>query len=248
MITVYPGPDRHHWSNEWLDSWQSFPATGNYDLAGNAHGVLLVNNDDTIDPGEGLDRHHHADVEILTWVIDGAVEHRDSHGNASVLRPGQIQRMTAGTGIAHSERNAMPRASHTPSRVVQMWVATDTPDLTPGYAEADLTDDLADGRLVLAASGRPGVAGAVSLANRYASLHIARLAPGGRCELPAAPFGHLYVPTGHLALTGADTALVAGDAARFTGTRATEVIAVDATELLFWEMHAQPVSSSGAPL
>ncbi len=241
MIIVHPGADRHHWHNEWLDSWQSFPATGNHDLTGNAHGVLLVNNDDTIDAGEGLDRHQHAEVEILTWVLTGAVEHRDSRGHTGILTPGRIQAMTAGTGIAHSERSALPRASGTPTRVVQMWVAPDTAGLAPTYAEADLGDALADGALVLAASGRPGTGAPVRIANRYASLHIARLATGGRVTLPGAPFGHLYVPTGTLMVTGGSegqTSLHTGDAARMTGAPAMEVIARAPTELLYWEMHA----------
>lgn len=238
MITVHPGAQRHHWNNEWLDSWQSFPATGNYDLAGNAHGVLMVNNDDTIDPGEGLDRHYHDETEILTWVLEGAVEHRDSHGNTGVLRPGQIQRMTAGTGIAHSERNAMSRASRIQSRVVQMWVAPDTPGLSPGYAEADIADLLDGGGLVAAASGRPGVDAAVTLANRFATLHVARLTPGQRVTLPAAPFGHLYLPTGRMTVTGIDAELEVGDAVRLTSESETGVAAIEASEMLYWEMHA----------
>lgn len=238
MITVHPAAQRHHWNNEWLDSWQSFPATGNYDLAGNAHGVLLVNNDDMIDPGEGLDRHQHADVEILTWVLEGAVEHRDSDGNTGVLRPGQLQQMTAGTGVSHSERSAMPRSSRVPTRVVQMWIEPDARGLTPGYAEADLSSLLADGGLVVAASGRPGVDAAVRLANRYASLHIARLRPDQSATLPAAPFGHLFVATGRVRVTGSDEVLGRGDAVRLTGEPATDVVAVEPAELLYWEMHA----------
>ena len=145
VITVHRGAQRHHWNNEWLDSWQSFPATGNYDLAGTRTASLMVNNDDTIDPGEGLDR-------------------------ADVGRP-------------------------------------DTSGLSPGYAEADITDLLVDGALVAAASGRPGVDAAVTLANRFATLHVARLTPGQRVTLPAAPFGHLYLPTGRMTVAGIDAEL-----------------------------------------
>jgi len=243
MITVHPGAQRHHWNNEWLDSWQSFPATGNYDLVGNAHGVLIAHNDDTIDPGEGFDRHQHSEAEILSWVLQGAVEHRDSQGNSGILRPGHIQRMTTGTGISHSEQNAMPRSSRTPTRVVQMWLLPDTPGLPPSYSEADLAARLADGELVLAASGRPGTDPAVTINNRYASLYIARLKPGQRVTLPGAPFGHLYVPDGRLAVADVDAELTGGDAVRFTDAPATEVTAVEPTELLYWEMHASPVSS-----
>jgi len=121
---------------------------------------------------------------------------------------------------------------------VQMWVAPDTSGLSPGYAEADITDLLVDGALVAAASGRPGVDAAVTLANRFATLHVARLTPGQRVTLPAAPFGHLYLPTGRMTVAGIDAELEAGDALRLTAEATTEVAAIEASEMLYWEMHA----------
>ncbi len=111
-FTIIRADERHHWRNEWLESWQSFPATGNFDLAANAHGVLLVHNDDRVDAGEGLDRHQHRDAEIVTWVLDGALRHRDSAGNDGILKPGIVQRMTAAAGS--------PTARATPPAV---WTA-----------------------------------------------------------------------------------------------------------------------------
>src|SRR5699024_2682033 len=105
-MRVIRSAERDHWRNSWLDSWQSFPATGNFDLAGNAFGVLLVHNDDVIAPGEGLDAHQHASVEIVSWVVEGALVHRDSEGNTGTIRPGVAQRMSAGDRVVHSERNA----------------------------------------------------------------------------------------------------------------------------------------------
>ena len=105
-VTVIRAAERDHWRSEWLESWQSFPATGNFDLTANAHGVLMVHNDDRVDAGEGLDMHRHRDVEIVTWVLEGVLRHRDSIGNEGLLKPGVVQRMTAGRGITHSEGNA----------------------------------------------------------------------------------------------------------------------------------------------
>ena len=96
---VIPGTERHIFRSGWLDSRQSFPVTGNFDLAANAHGVLLVHNDDRVDAGEGFDAHFHRDAEIITWVLEGAVAHRDSFGNTGTITPGVAQRMSAGREI-----------------------------------------------------------------------------------------------------------------------------------------------------
>ncbi|MEZ5210715.1 pirin family protein [Gordonia sp. (in: high G+C Gram-positive bacteria)] len=228
--------DRHHWRNEWLTSWQSFPATGNYDLFGNAHGVLVVHNDDVVDPGEGLDAHHHQNMEILTWVVEGAVAHRDSYGNEVVLRPGTIGHMSAGRGITHSERNAGTRHDGARLRVVQMWVAPHADGLPPAHAEHDFSAELATGEPVAVASGRAGHPGALPIANRFATLHVARPHRGTAIELPAAPFGHLYVVRGSVVVEDAE--LAAGDALRTTGASGLTLTAQDDAEILYWEMHA----------
>lgn len=235
---VIKAADRHHWRNEWLQSRQSFPATGNYDLAGNAHGALMVHNDDLIDAGEGLDNHQHQNTEILTWVVDGAVAHRDSRGHRSVIRPGMIQRMTAGTGISHSEQNAATRAEGVPARVIQMWLPPDTQNLPPSYAEADVTAALASGRPVVVASGMARDAGvsAIDLANRYVALHIARPRAGDQITLPDAPYGHLFIARGTVGHAG--TNLDTGDAVRTTRAGELTLTAVTDAEILFWEMHA----------
>lgn len=236
--TIIRAADRYQWNNEWLDSRQSFPATGNFNLFENAHGVLMVNNDDTVQAGEGLDRHRHRNAEILTWVLNGSVVHRDSQGVEGEIKPGVIQRMTAGRGISHSERNGSSRRDNIALRVVQMWVAPDTDDLDPSYAERDLTSELAGGDLFVAASGmaRDRATSAVSIANRFAALHIAAPKVGASVTLPAAGFGHLYLARG--AVTLGDETLSQGDAVRFTGAGDQQITAVDDAEILYWEMHA----------
>ncbi|MFM9378491.1 pirin family protein [Gordonia sp. VNK21] len=238
-LQVIPAADRLHWANAWLSSRQSFPATGNYDLFGNAHGVLLVHNDDVVDAGEGLDTHQHQNMEILTWVVDGAVRHRDSGGREGVLTPGTLGRMRAGTGIAHSEGNAASRAEGTALRVIQMWVAPHADGLPPDQTEADFTAALAAGEPVVVASGRAEHAGsgALDIANRYAALHIARPPAGRTVTLPGAPFGHLFVTGGSVTVDGAGT-LGEGDALRTTDAGPLTVTADRDAELLYWEMHA----------
>ncbi|WP_238421599.1 pirin family protein [Gordonia sp. 'Campus'] len=230
--------DRHVFRSGWLDSRQSFPATGNFDLAANAHGVLLVHNDDRVDAGEGFDAHFHRDAEIVTWVLDGAVSHRDSSGKSGVITPGVVQRMSAGRGITHTEANASTRAEDVDLRVVQMWVAPEYRGGEPGYAEKDFTAELATGALITVVSGLAAHAGegAVSIGNPAAALHVARIHPGGSVTLPPALFGHLYVARGAATLPDG-VALAEGDAVRTTDTGSVGLTSSHGAEILFWEMH-----------
>ncbi|MCF8572058.1 pirin family protein [Gordonia sp. HY002] len=245
MITVIESADRHFWANEWLTSRQSFPGTGNFDLFDNAHGVLVMHNDDVVDAGEGLDAHRHQNMEILTWVLDGAVTHRDSAGNTGTLPAGTLGVMSAGTGITHAETNAATRAERSPLRVVQMWVAPHTDGLPPQQSEHRFDDTLASGQPVIVASGRPEHEGSdvARIANRFAALHIARPLPGATIDLPGAPFGHLYVARGAVTVDadGEQHGLGEGDAVRLTDSGAVQVTAAidaDRPEILYWEMHA----------
>ena len=236
-VTHIPGEQRHHWWNEWLDSKQSFPATGNYDLAAYAHGLLMVHNEDTVFPGEGFDSHEHQNMEILTWVLEGTLEHADSEGNTGQIRPGLIQRMSAGTGIRHTERNASSLTSREKLRVVQMWIPPDTDLTSPSYEELDVRDELAAGELVCVASGIAGRSG-VHIGNRFAALHVARLAPGQSITVPDAPFGHVFMADGSTVFEGVGD-LAQGDTVRLTATGGHRVTASSVSEILIWEMHAE---------
>ncbi|BDH56986.1 pirin family protein [Tsukamurella sp. PLM1] len=177
---IVPSADRTHWRGEGLYTRQSMPFTGNFDLGENAHGQLLVHNDDLIDPGSGVDRHFHRDVEIVTWVIAGEVHHDDSSGDSGVVRGGQVQAMSAGNGVTHREQN--PRSTRTVTRVLQMWLPPDAPGGAPEYRTADVP---IDGRgLVLVASGIAGREPAVVVRNDAAALWAARLPAGSpwRCR------------------------------------------------------------------
>ena len=227
----------------WLDSKHSFSFGGRYDAANTHHGLLLVNNDDTVKPGTGFETHPHRDMEIVTWVLQGSLVHQDSEGHTGVIYPGLAQRMSAGTGILHSEKNDSWRlagAEHTdPVHFVQMWVVPDETGITPGYEQLEIGHELLAGGLVPVASGMPehDGAAAIRIKNRYAALHAARLQPGQSVTLPDAPFLHLFVPRGTVALEGAGE-LTVGDAVRFTATGGQRVTAAEPAEILVWEMHA----------
>ena len=224
-------------TTSWLHSKHSFSFGDRYDPTNTHHGVLLVNNDDVVQPGAGFDSHPHRDMEIVTWVLDGSLAHRDSAGNSGVVYPGLAQRMSAGTGILHSEKND---STIDPVRFIQMWVAPDVSGIAPGYQQNEISDELLDGRLATIASGMPGHDAAITIHNRSAALRGARLDSGESLELPAAPYLHLFVARGALTMQGADNdaELAEGDAVRFTDSTAVEVVAGDACEILVWEMHA----------
>ena len=227
----------------WLDSKHSFSFGRHYDPANTHHGLLLVNNDDIVKPGTGFETHPHRDMEIVTWVLQGSLVHQDSEGHTGVIYPGLAQRMSAGTGILHSEKNDSWRLAgeaHTdPVHFVQMWVVPDEPGITPGYEQLEIDHELLSGGLVPVASGMPehDGAAAIRIKNRYAALHAARLEPGQSVQLPDAPFLHLFVPRGSVTLEGAGP-LATGDAVRFTATGGQRVTATEPAEILVWEMHA----------
>ncbi|MFI0710134.1 pirin family protein [Streptomyces inhibens] len=228
----------------WLDSKHSFSFGPHYRRNNTHHGLLLVNNDDIVRPGRGFDTHPHKDMEIVTWVMQGSLVHQDSTGHSGVIYPGLAQRMSAGRGILHSEKNDSWRLqggdTHTePVHFVQMWVAPDESGIKPGYEQLEIDNELMTGGLVPVASGMKKHEGAtaIGIKNKHAALHVARLQPGQSVTLPEAPYLHLFVPRGSVTLEGAG-ALGAGDAVRFTATGGQRVTATEPAEILLWEMRA----------
>lgn len=249
MITVQRAADRFKTRTDWLDSKHSFSFGRHYDAANTHFGLLLVNNDDVVTPGTGFETHPHRDMEIVTWVLRGQLVHQDSEGHNGVIYPGLAQRMSAGRGIMHSEKNDSWRLTggpehEEPVRFVQMWVAPDEARIDPGYEQLEVADELLRGGLVPVASGRAGQRdeAAIRIKQRDATLHAARLAPGASVALPTAPFVHVYVPDGAVVLEGLDAAedaLREGDAARLAGAEGQRVTAgASGAEILVWEMHA----------
>ena len=243
QVDVRRAAERYRTGIAWLDSKHSFSFGRHYDPRNTSHGVLLVNNDDVVAAGSGFETHPHRDMEIVTWVLHGSLVHQDSTGHSGVIHPGLAQRMSAGTGILHSEKNDAfriePDRPQEPVHFVQMWVLSDEDGLTPGYEQMEIGHELLAGGLVPVASGmrKHDGASAIRIRNRGAALHAARLQPGHSVVLPDAPFLHLFVPRGSVDLEGAGR-LNTGDAVRFTATGGQRVTAAEDAEVLVWEMHA----------
>jgi redox-sensitive bicupin YhaK (pirin superfamily) len=242
-VDIRRAGDRFKTRLSWLDSKHSFSFSRHWDPDNTHHGLLLVNNDDVVVPGTGFETHPHQDMEIVTWVLRGSLVHQDSTGHSGVIYPGLAQRMSAGTGILHSEKNDSWRLQGGPEHAdpvhfIQMWVVPDETRVTPGYEQLEIEDELLRGGLVPVASGMAEHDGdaAIRIRNRYAALHAARLQPGGSVQLPAAPYLHLFVARGSVSLEGAGQ-LDEGDAVRLTASGGQRVTAFGEAEVLVWEMH-----------
>jgi redox-sensitive bicupin YhaK (pirin superfamily) len=225
-VSVIRAEQRRHVAAGWYDSDQSFAGPANASF-----GPLVVHNDSVIGPKAGFPLHRHEQMEIITWIFGGAMEHADSEGNRTTIRPGLAQRLSAGTGILHSEMNPDPVA---PSHGVQMWVRPDTVG-APSYAQADVSGELDSGELIPVASGRNPDA-AVGLNQAGATLWAARPHQGATLSLPAAHLMHLFVGTGVVELESAGR-LEKGDAARIHAADALGLSgALPGTEILIWTL------------
>jgi quercetin 2,3-dioxygenase len=233
-VEIRRAADRPVTTTPWLKSRHSFSFGDHYDPDNIHHGLLLVNNDDSVQPASGFETHPHRDMEIVTWVLRGELTHQDSMGNRGVIYPGLAQRMSAGSGILHSEKND---SLTEPVHFVQMWVIPDETGVTPGYQQQEIDAQHLSNSLATIASGIPGHDGAITLHNRNAALHGARLRPGAAVDLPSAPYLHLFVPHGRVTLEGVGE-LNEGDAVRFNDADGRRVTAHDSSEVLIWEMHA----------
>ncbi len=231
MITLRPAADRGRTQLSWLDSWHTFSFGDYHDPGHMGFRALRVINDDRVAPGGGFATHGHRDMEIVTWVVDGALEHRDSLGNGSVIKPGDAQRMSAGTGIHHSESNQSKAAS---VRLLQIWILPDRAGLPPGYeqrafAPADLRGKL---RLVASTDGRDGSV----VLHQDVDMWAARLGPGDETALALRPGrgAWVQVATGAVRLNG--QALREGDGAAVTDERQLTLVADEAAEVLLFDL------------
>jgi redox-sensitive bicupin YhaK (pirin superfamily) len=232
MIDVRSADSRFKTKISWLDSKHSFSFGPHYDPTNRGHGLLLVSNDDWVQAGTGFSTHPHQDMEIVTWVLEGQLEHKDSEGHRGLLYPGLAQRMSAGTGIWHSEMNP---SRDEDVRFIQMWVLPDTERINPGYEQLDINSELDKGGLVPVASGR-GHDAAIRIAQRDAVLWAGRLQPGETAIVPDAKWVHLFVARGGAVLDGAG-ALEEGDAVRLTGAGSLTLTAQPGgAEVLVWQM------------
>ena len=239
-IKVVRAGSRLRTETSWLDSWHCFSYGRHYEPDNTHHGLLVVCNDDHIRGSTGFAEHTHQEMEIVTWMVEGELEHRDCAGGGThILQPSLIRRLSAGRGIRHSEMNS---AGWAPTRYIEMWVPPDHEGLEPGVELADMSHALAGGGLVPVASG-VGHEDAVTLHQTQAVLWAGRLIPGEAVILPDAPHAHLFVvlgggilDTGGLAGAGP---LEGGDSVRLTAAGSPVFTArspAEATEILVWEM------------
>jgi hypothetical protein len=222
MITVRPSSARGRTQLDWLDSRHTFSFGGYFDPRYVGFRSLRVLNDDRVKPGGGFGAHPHQDMEILSLVLDGALEHKDSLGHGSVIKRDDLQRMTAGTGVTHSEFNPSPTE---PVHFLQIWIIPERPGLAPGYEQKTFPESERRNALRLVAS-RDGSGGALTV-HRDVAVHLGHLDAGGALALAVPPGRHAWVHVfrGHISVNG--TMLVAGDGAAASDEGALEVKSPD---------------------
>ena len=231
MITVRKAADRGGGDHGWLDTRHTFSFADYYDAAQMGFRGLRVINEDRVQPGRGFPTHGHRDMEILSYVLAGALEHEDSMGTGSVIRPGDVQRMSAGTGVMHSEFNPS-RAE--PVHFLQIWILPGTRGLDPSYEQKHFPEAEKRGRLRLIAS-RDGRDGSVTI-HHDASVYAALLAPGERVALALADGRHAWVQVARGAVTLNGEALGAGDGAALSREPALTLVAVERAEVLVFDL------------
>ena len=208
MITTRLSDDRGRADFGWLDSRHTFSFGDYYDAAHMGFGPLRVINEDVVRGGAGFGTHPHRDMEILTWVLAGALEHRDTLGTGSVLKAGELQRMTAGTGIEHSEKNA---SATEPVHFLQIWILPDRRGLKPEYEQRDIGRDAISGRL-FAVARKGGEGGALSI-HQDVALYASVLADGERVEHEPSPGRQCWLQVARGSVSIDDTVLKEGDGA-----------------------------------
>ena len=231
MIVKRPAAERGHFDHGWLDTSHTFSFAGYQDPAHMGFRSLRVINEDRVAGGRGFGAHSHNDMEIVTYVLEGALEHADSMGNRSVIVPGDVQRMSAGTGVTHSEFNTRPDES---VHFLQIWLLPNQRGLAPGYEQRAIPEKEERGVLRLIAS-RYGRDGSVTI-HQDVDLFASRLETGERVAHALASGRHawLQVVSGRVELNG--TALGAGDGAAVSRESALEMVALEPAHFLLFDL------------
>jgi redox-sensitive bicupin YhaK (pirin superfamily) len=232
MMTIRRAEDRGHADHGWLDSHHSFSFADYYDPEQMGYRVLRVLNEDRVAGGGGFPPHQHRDMEIISYVLDGELAHKDSLGNGEVIRPHDVQRMSAGTGVTHSEFNASPDK---PVHFLQIWILPEKNGQAPGYEQKHFPVAEKRDRLRLVASPN-GAEGSVTL-RQDARIYASIVSPGAklRHELAAKRHAYVHVARGELKL--GDATLRSGDAARLAGPTTIELTGVgEDTDVLVFDL------------
>lgn len=231
MIHVRKAAERGHADHGWLDTHYTFSFARYYDPRHMGFRGLRVMNEDRVAPGRGFGMHAHENMEILTYVLSGALEHKDSLGNGEVLRPGEFQRMTAGTGIRHSEFN--PSDSE-PVHLYQIWIEPNVQGLTPSYEQKAFPAEESRGRLRLVAS--PDAADGSVKIHQDARVYLSQLDDGSQVALELLPARHAWLQTLRGAVTLNGTRLEAGDGAAVTDEPSLHIMATSGAEILLFDL------------
>lgn len=230
MITIRKSDERGHAQHGWLDSYHTFSFADYYDPEHESFRDLRVINEDYVAPEMGFGTHPHRDMEIITYVVNGALRHSDSMGNTAVMRAGDVQRISAGTGILHSEIND---SASEPVHLLQIWIFPDKKGVKPGYAEKSFGQTERSAlHLIASKTGRDG-----SIAiNQDTSLYLGKLAPGDTVKQPLGSHRHgwLQLIKGELEVNG--TKLQPGDAAAISETDSLVISARKESDFLFFDL------------
>ena len=231
MISLRPSHERGHTTLGWLESAHTFSFNNYVDPRHMGFRQLRVINDDWVKPGAGFGTHSHRDMEIITYVLEGALEHRDSTGNGSVIRPGDVQRMSAGTGISHSEYNHSPT---TPVHFLQIWILPERQGLAPGYEQRSFAPEELRGqwRLIAARDGREGAV----VVHQDVDVLVAQLEPGEQVAYHLRPGRHVWVQVASGGVTLNGVSLKEGDGAAVSEVAALDLVAVDRSEVLLFDL------------
>ncbi len=231
MLAIRHAEDRGLANFGWLNSRHTFSFGRYYDPQFMGFGPLRVINEDRVRPGQGFDTHGHSDIEIISYVLDGALEHKDSMGNGSIIRPGDVQRMTAGTGVRHSEYNA---SDTDPVHFLQIWILPEKDGLEPGYEQKAFSDGEKRGRLRLVGS-RDGRDGSVTI-HQDVDLYATLLGDGDSVghELAEGRKAWVQVATGNAVLNGEP--LEPGDGVAIDGPARIQLTGSSDTEVLLFDM------------
>jgi quercetin 2,3-dioxygenase len=231
MIVVRKAKDRGHANHGWLDSYHTFSFADYYDPREMGFGSLRVINEDRVAPGKGFGTHPHRDMEIISYVLEGALAHKDSMGTGSVIRPGDVQKMSAGTGVLHSEFNPSPQE---PVHFLQIWIEPNERGIAPSYEQKSFSGEEKQGRLRLIASPE-ATEGSVKI-HQDARVYAAVLDDGDTVSyaLPQDRRAYVHVARGAVQLNG--SALSAGDGAKVSDEQQLRLSDGNAAEILLFDL------------
>ena len=231
MIKVRKAADRGHFNHGWLDTYHTFSFADYHDPAHMGFRSLRVINEDVVAPGMGFPTHSHRDMEIITYVLEGAVEHKDSMGNAGVIRPGDVQRMSAGTGVTHSEFNPL---KNEPLHLLQIWILPGEKDQKPGYEQKNFKKDQNRSGFMLVASP-DGTDGSVTV-HQDVGFFSGIFKAGEGASVSLEPGRHAWVQVARGAITLNGQALNASDGAAISDEITLQFAAQKDSEILLFEL------------